>query len=129
MDSNQSKKSKDTFKESESLFTLYVDDNFNYMDTTSRYKVGTYKTWEEAVAKAKQIVEECILPSVEDGRSPEEAYRLYTMFGEEPWILGDGHIPSNGRAFSAWNYAKEKIAELCMKRDARTSECDCNADE
>lgn len=44
--------------ESDQEYTIYIDDNFHFMDESERYEQGTYSTYEEALAVAKGIVDE-----------------------------------------------------------------------
>jgi hypothetical protein len=37
-------------------FTVYIDDNYDFMDKDARYKGGDFNTFEEAVAFCKTIV-------------------------------------------------------------------------
>lgn len=92
-------------------FTVLVDDNYHYMDVGSRYTAGKFDTWEEALALAQKIVDETIIPAINDGLSPKDAIRNYRHFGEDPWIIGDGTVPE-GEHFSAWKYAEERVFQL-----------------
>ncbi len=42
-------------------YTVRVDDNFHYMDSSERYTAGEYDTWDEALAKAQSIVDDYLL--------------------------------------------------------------------
>jgi hypothetical protein len=94
-----------------SHFTVIVDDNYHYMDKNHRYTYGEFSTWQEAVAKAKKIVDHDIVSAIESGSTPEEAIDLYQTFGEDPSIIGDGDIPDDN-FFSAWTYAETRAREL-----------------
>jgi hypothetical protein len=94
-----------------SHFTVIVDDNYHYMDKDHRYTAGEFDTWEEAVAKAREMVDSDIVAAIENGSTPEEAIEQYLAFGEDPWITGDGDIP-DGDFFCAWSYAKARSKEL-----------------
>ena len=39
-------------------YTVFVDDNFHYMDESERYKLGEFPDCASAVAACKQIVDE-----------------------------------------------------------------------
>ena len=43
------------------------------------------------------------------GITAEKLYEVYVMFGEDPFIMG----PGPGAEFSAWDYAKQRCAEIC----------------
>ena len=91
-------------------YLLYVDDNFHYMDEEERYKSGEFDTLEKALAKAKEIVEKFLLDAFKKGMKADDLFRYYTMYGEDPFIIG-GPPESN---FSAWDYAKKRCHELCQ---------------
>ena len=95
----------------QTAFTVMVDDNYHYMDGDSRYTAGKFDTWEEAVALAKKIVDETVIPAINDGLSPEDAISNYRHFGEDPWIIGNGAVPE-GQSFSAWSYAEKRAFQL-----------------
>jgi hypothetical protein len=99
------------------LFNVYISDNFHYMDPEDPpYHHSSYATIEAAIAFCKRRVD----ADLENLRNPRDAtstrpadaahlYRMYCMFGEDPWISGHG---SDGVLFSGWSYAKERCAEL-----------------
>ena len=90
-------------------YEVYVDDNFHFMDESERYKLGEYKTCEEAVSICKKIVDEFLEKGYKEGMSFNELYEGYVGFGEDPFIISDDKTCF----FSAWKYAKERCAELC----------------
>ncbi len=92
-------------------FTVYVDDNYHFMDEYSRYKAGEFDTYEEALALARKIVDESIVSPIETGSTPERVLEQYRMFGEDPFILSNGTIEYDGH-FSAWSYAEERARTL-----------------
>ena len=94
-----------------SPFTVYVDDNFHYMDKDRRYTAGKFDTWEEALALAMKIVDETIVKAIDGGSTPEEAIDEYRAFGEDPWIVSDGTVPCD-ESFSGWSYAETRAREL-----------------
>lgn len=90
------------------VFTVYVADNFHYMDAEATYKRGEFATWDEAVTEAERIVEaslrELYRPDLDDGA----LYHQYTLFGEDPYIVPQ---PA-GKRFSAWEYAQRRCQTL-----------------
>ena len=90
-------------------YTLYIDDNFHYMDDDERYKAGEFSSLEKAIAKARHIVDEFLSQAHKKGMTAEELRRQYSSFGEDPFIVG-GPPESN---FSAWDYAKKRCDEIC----------------
>lgn len=95
-------------------YTVYVDDNFHYMDTDERYVQGEYDDYETARRVCKSIVDEFLQ---RDGNysnmTAEKLYQNYICLGEDPWIMGPG--PEEPSRFSAWDYAKEQCEKLCKK--------------
>jgi hypothetical protein len=97
-------------------FELFVDDNYHYMDEKSRYSVGSFATYEEALARAKAIVDEFLEEHFEPGMTSKDLYEGYVGFGEDPFI-----VPAGTPRFSAWDYARAKCEELCRDEDAVAS--------
>ena len=91
------------------MYTLHVADNFHYMDESETYKAGEFATWNEAVNAARGLVDRCLAESFRPGMSATALYKTYTGFGEDPYIVP---VPE-GERFSAWEYAKQRCAELC----------------
>jgi len=90
------------------MFTLFVADNFHYMDEEETYQCGEFDTWTEAVQAARQIVDEFLADAIKQGVSPGAVYSHYTLFGEDPYI-----VPTpDGEHFSAWKYAEQRSQEL-----------------
>ena len=92
-------------------YTVFVDDNFHYMDESERYKLGEFTDCASAVAACKQIVDE-FLTSCDQNKSDAEIYHQYVSFGEDPSISSDDPECK----FSAWNYARERAAMLAQKK-------------
>ncbi len=89
-------------------YVVCVDDNFHFMDESERYKLGEFDTSEAAEAAWREIVDEFLLQNHKPGCSSEDLYVMYTMFGEDPFIIGEPAC-----SFSAWNYAKQRAEEIC----------------
>lgn len=95
-------------------FEVMVDDNFHYMDESERYSAGKFATYEEALNLAKSIVDESLSSGYKRGISAGKLYELYTMFGEDPFIVDNEPNSSNSYPrFSAWEYAKERAQDIC----------------
>ena len=86
-------------------YTVYVDDNFHYMDEDERYKLGEFDDCAAAIAACKQIVDEFLLPN--RGQS-DDLLVTYLMFGEDPFIMTD----DPDCKFSARDYARERVRIL-----------------
>ena len=97
-------------------FEVFVDDNYHYMDEESRYRLGSFASYSDAVARSKAIVDEFLKESHCLGMTSEELYALYTGFGEDPFI-----VPAGEPFFSAWDYARARCKEICREEDEVTS--------
>jgi hypothetical protein len=91
-------------------YTVFVDDNFHYMDESERYKLGEFPDCASAVAACKQIVDEFLASC--GANNDTELYHQYVTFGEDPWISSE----DSECKFSAWNYARERAKELARKK-------------
>jgi hypothetical protein len=85
-------------------YTVYVDDNFHYMDENERYKLGEFDECAAAIAACRQIVDEFLLQN--RGYS-EDLLVTYVMFGEDPFMTEDPDCK-----FSARDYARERVRIL-----------------
>lgn len=90
-------------------YTVYVDDNFHYMDEGERRTLGSFPTYERAVAACQAIVDRCLEGDVRPGMTADVLYDRYKAFGEDPFIVGAAADPP----FSAWSYAHARCQELC----------------
>jgi hypothetical protein len=95
-------------------YTVFVDDNFRYMDPEARYCAGTFNTPEAAIAKAKDIVIVSLADLWEPGCTADGLYSTYKQFGEDPFVKGpESEPPVN---FSAWDFAKAMAAYMATLR-------------
>ena len=83
-----------------------IDDNFHYMDEDHRYKHGEFSTYTDAVDACKKIVDEELEDMLKKGTDPQKLSSIWTMFGEDPFIMGDSGM------FSARDYVTEKTKEM-----------------
>jgi hypothetical protein len=90
------------------MFTVIVYENSHYMDESESYTHGEFLTAEEALAAAKKLVDEDLASSYTPGMAPEDLYRQFASFGVDPVI-----VPAPEPPFSAWDYAKERILQIC----------------
>lgn len=93
------------------MYVVKVADNFHYMDESETYTLGTFETWDEALAAAKKVVDDCLAHHYQTGLNAEDLYSSYKGFGEDPYI------PSapDGEHFSAWDYAKARCNAICAE--------------
>lgn len=90
-------------------YSVYVDDNFHYMDESERYKLGDFDDCSQAIAACKAVVDN-FLAECEGRSTAEELYKQYTSFGSDPWIRTD----DPNCKFSAWSYAEQRCSELFL---------------
>lgn len=86
----------------EESYIVMIDDNFHYMDEDHRYKHGEFSTYNEAVRACKKIVDEELADMLKDGTPKEKLSATWSMYGEDPFIIGGSKI------FSARDYIIEK---------------------
>ena len=94
-------------------YTVFVDDNFHYMDESERYELGEFDSCESAVAACKRIVDEFLQGSLGSDELQNETlqdrlWKLYSMFGDDPFI----RTTDPACKFSSWDYASRRCAEL-----------------
>lgn len=89
-------------------FSVYVDDNFKYMDELSRYKLGEFDSWDEALKASKKIVDDYLLDAYKNTVNADELLSSYRQFGQDPFIVGG----DEGKRFSAWEYAATRCQEI-----------------
>lgn len=90
-------------------YIVYIDENSHYGDKSESYLQGEYEGAEEALDAARKIVDESLASLYTPGMLPEMLYQSYQMFGEDPFIISAGARLQ----FSAWDYASEKVREIC----------------
>lgn len=93
-------------------FSVYVADNFHYMDESETYVKRGYATWQEALAEARRIVIESVRHQYQPGMTADELYERYTLFGDDPAVLP---TPA-GMNFSAWGFAREQCEAMTGQR-------------
>lgn len=98
-------------------YKVYIDDNFHYMDEDERVFRKGFNTYEKAVAECKRIADRSLLwvkySTYPKPRTPEELYKAYTSFGDDPFIKP---LDDNKR-FSAWSYAESRVTEIMNARE------------
>lgn len=90
-------------------YTVFVDDNFHYMDESERYKLGEFDDCASAVAACKKLVDECLQQGFTKNTTAGELQTNYSFFGEDPFIISD----DPDCKFSARDYASLRIGEMC----------------
>ena len=92
-------------------YQIAVDDNFHYMDESERDYGDIYKTAEEAIAAAQELVDKSLRHLYQDGQTPEELYSDYQDWGDDPFIITE----DKSCKFSAWTYAKGRCQSFCAE--------------
>lgn len=90
-------------------FTVYVDDNYHYMDEDERWTLGVFGSAEEALSAAEDLVTKSVTAMYEAGMSASEVFGRYQMFGNDPFIVGVGF---ERRSFHAWDFARTESFRL-----------------
>ena len=90
-------------------YTVMVDDNYHYMDESERYRLGSFFTLNAAIKSCQRIVDQFLAKAYEPGMSPDDLYKCYALFGEDPFIVG----ADEGVPFSARTYARQRCQEIC----------------
>ena len=77
------------------------------MDESAEYNSGTFDTYEEAVTKCKDILDDFLASAYQPGETAEQLYGTYVQYGETPLIWGKdlGNFDSN-------EYARTKCLEI-----------------
>lgn len=88
-------------------YRVLVDDNWHYMDESERRSAGEYDSLEDAITTAKRIVDRSLIEFASHGRTSDELYQHYCMYGDDPFIVGSGKVE-----FSAREYAAERSSEF-----------------
>lgn len=90
-------------------YEVLVDDNYHYMDEDERYSAGVFPTYDEALARARRIVDESLLELLEPGATVADLMKNYLLFGVDPWIKP---TPEGTDRFSARDYARQRALEI-----------------
>jgi hypothetical protein len=91
-------------------YTVWVDDNFHYMDAEHRVRDSEWDDAETAEARCRSLVDDYLQSALRPGMTSRQLFDSYTAFGEDPWIAAPGGARHE---FSAWDYARERCQALC----------------
>lgn len=94
-------------------YHVYVSDNYHYMMDDAEYKLGTFKTCDDATIACKDIVDGWLMYNYQPGMTAEALFNGYKQYGEDPWISSDDETCF----FSAWTYAEEKSRMIADNAD------------
>ena len=88
---------------------VYIDENPHLADTSARLMRGEFDSREEALALAREIVDDCLAESRRDGMTANQLLEAFVTVGEQPFLLPDDeHAP-----FDALEYATVRCHVLC----------------
>jgi hypothetical protein len=93
-------------------YKIVVADNFHYMDENEYTDGGVFDTYDDAVAACRELVDRSLAHEYKPGMTADELFKTYTLFGDDPFIVGLADAPM-GERFSAWTYAKERCHVIC----------------
>lgn len=88
-------------------YSVYVDDNFHYMDESERYHLGDFANHAAAVAACKKMVDDYLASAYKPGMTIGELLGSDTSFGDDPWIkpkLCDSSPPFSARDYASRRY-------------------------
>src|SRR5690606_14181880 len=68
-------------------YSGFVEDNFSAMVRDTRWTLGTYATYGEALDAAKRFVERYLKSACQPGMTVRQLLDHYAEFGDEPFIL------------------------------------------
>lgn len=88
-------------------YTVRVLDNYHFTDQSEEYNSGTFDTYDEAVLKCKEIVDDFLESAYQSGDTAEQLYGTYVMYGETPLIWGE-----NLGSFDANEYTRKRCSEI-----------------
>ena len=91
-------------------YEVYIDDNYHFMDESDRISAGSYRSLEKAIKKCKKITISSLRCLCEEGMTPEKLSAQWSMFGEDPFIVGESDsIPFSAREFVTTELCKSII--------------------
>lgn len=88
-------------------YTVLIHENSNTEEND--YTHGGFSDCKSAVGACKKIVDEFLSASYKQGMTSKELYGLYTVFGEDAYVVST----DKNCSFSSWDYAKTRCEALC----------------
>ena len=95
-------------------YHIRIYDNFHFPDDTDFDEVGSYATYEEAVAGAMATVDRSLEFQWQLGITPAALLDRFDDFGDSPSIVPEEGMTEQDR-FSARTYAANRVHEICNK--------------
>ena len=93
-------------------YRVLIDDNSHYMDPEHRYSGPDFDTLDDALQHCKAIVDDFLASAYREGMSAKELAEQYLLFGEDPFVVGEGTS-----TFSARDYARRRASEITQKKE------------
>jgi len=81
--------------------------NFTPPDLGSLLPVDEFDTAEEAIACLKSTIDKQLIASLNEGKTPKEAYDQFSLYGEVPIIRGEPRV-----YIQPYEYAKQRAMIL-----------------
>jgi hypothetical protein len=91
-------------------YQVFVDDNYHYSDEDERYAAGSFDNLEKAVATCEEITIRSLKDLCEEGITPEKLSAQWSMFGDDPFIMG-----GDGVLFSARKFVTVELCRMIIK--------------
>lgn len=95
-------------------YAVRILDNFHFMDKSEEYNSGSYDTYEEAVSKCKEIVDDFLESAYQPGDTADGLYGTYVHYGETPLVWGE-----DPGTFDANQYARMRCQQIVKNRQQR----------
>jgi hypothetical protein len=92
-------------------YTVFVDDNFHYMDESKRYEDKSYAVLEEAINRCREITIRSLKEMYMKGMDGNKLRLHWLLFGEDPFIPRTGTMAFSAREFITEKLCEEIIAE------------------
>ncbi len=81
--------------------------NYTPPDFGSLLSVGEFDTADEAIQCLKQTIDKQLITSLNEGKTPKQAYDEFSIYGEIPIISGEPRV-----YVQPYEYAKKRVGEL-----------------
>ncbi len=81
--------------------------NYTPPDFGSLLPVGEFDTADEAIQCLKQTIDKQLITSLNEGKTPKQAYDEFSIYGEIPIISGEPRV-----YVQPYEYAKKRVGEL-----------------
>jgi len=90
-------------------YQVFVDDNYHYGSESDRMPAGSYRSLDKAIEKCKKVTISSLKYLCEEGMAPEKLSAQWSMFGDDPFIVGSDSIPFSAREFVTKKLCKSII--------------------